>query len=111
LATGARAACVFDVNFEITNPFDPSCGGVVLTYTENDNSGNNIALGYPVPIPVDSLTPVDGFRSYASLHAQHQFLMTESATGDGVVVGQTVSGRDIWAYLLGDADTRTADDR
>ena len=74
LGTGARAACVFDANFEITNPFDPSCGGVVLTYTENDNSGNNVALGYPVPVPVDSLTAVDGFRSYDSLHAQHQFL-------------------------------------
>ena len=34
----------------------------MLTYTENDNEGTNIALGYPVPKPVASLTPVDGFR-------------------------------------------------
>jgi hypothetical protein len=111
LTTGAHAACVFDANFEITNPFDPTCGGVILTYTENDNSGNNIALGYPVPMPVDSLTAVDGFRSYDALHAQHQFLMTESDTVHGHVVGQTVSGRDIWVYVLGDADTRTIDGR
>ena len=44
LGTGARAACVFDADFEITNPFDPTCGGVVLTYTEDDNAGSNVAL-------------------------------------------------------------------
>ena len=47
---------------------------VEFTYTESDNSGNNIALGYPVPTPVDSLTPVDGFRSYNSLNLRHQQL-------------------------------------
>src|SRR5262245_1887372 len=62
-------------------------------------------------MPVDSLTAVDGFRSYDSLHAQHQFLMTEEDTVDGTVVGQTASGRDVWAYVLGDADTRTVDGR
>ena len=111
LSATARAACEFDAYFEITNPFDPSCGGVRLTYTENDNTGNNIALGYPVPSPVDSLTAVDGFRSYDSLHAQHQFLMTEHDTVAGEVVGHTVAGREIWAYVLGDPDARTVDER
>jgi len=49
-----------------------------VIYTENDNSGNNIALGYPVPLPVDSLTPVDGFRTYNSLDLRHKQL-TEQA--------------------------------
>lgn len=112
LATrAAHAACVFDANFEITNPFDPTCGGVILTYTENDNSGDDVALGYPVPVPVASLTAVDGFRTYDSLHAQHQFLMTEHATVHGEVVGETLEGRDIWAYVLGDADGVTVDGR
>jgi hypothetical protein len=109
LPATAQSACEFDSNFEIINPFDPTCGGVHLTYTENDNSENHIALGYPVPRPVDSLTPVDGFRSYDSLHAQHQFLMTEHDTVTGEVVGHTVSAREIWAYRLGDADSNTVD--
>ena len=36
-------------------------GGVRLTYTERQRT-SNIALGYPVPMPVDSLTAVDGFH-------------------------------------------------
>jgi hypothetical protein len=111
LSATARAACQFDADFEIINPFDPTCGGVRLTYTENDDTGNHIALGYPVPVPVNSLTPVDGFRSYDSLHAQHQFLMTEHDTVAGEVVGHTASGREIWAYTLGDADSSTVDGR
>ena len=61
-APAAWGACQFQ-NDEIVNPFEPGCGDVLLTYTETDNTGNNIALGYPVPIPVYSLTPVDGFRT------------------------------------------------
>ena len=82
---------------------------MILTYTENDNTGNNIALGYPVPMPVASLTPVAGFRNYDSLFARHQSLLTLHDEVDGQVVGQTVAGRDIWAYRLGDADTTTAE--
>ena len=111
-AAPALADCRFDANDEIVNPFDPSCGGVILTYTENDNAGSNIALGYPVPRPVDSLTAVDGFRSYASLFARHQDLMTTHPESvQGSIVGQTVAGRDVWAYRLGDEDATTADGR
>jgi hypothetical protein len=103
----AWSACRFQ-NDEIVNPFEAGCGDVILTYTESDNTGNNIALGYPVPIPVDSLTPVDGFRTYDSLFARHQSLdMLEEV--DGQIVGQTVAGENIWAYRLGDADTTTAE--
>lgn len=109
-STGVAAAdCIFDANFEITNPFDPDCGGRILTYTEDDGGGDSIALGYPVPVPVASLTAVDGFRAYESLHAQHQFLMTEHDGVAGHVVGTTVAGRDVWAYVIGDPDTVTVD--
>lgn len=76
----------------------------VLEYTELTNSDTELALGYPVPVPVDSLTAVAGFRRYASLHAQHQDLALSNAEVTGHVVGTTQLGRDIWAYRIGDAD-------
>jgi murein tripeptide amidase MpaA len=108
-ALPAGADCVIDANGEITNPFAPGCGDVVFTYTQNDNLGTNIALGYAPPVPVASLTPVAGFRDYASLFARHQELLTLNDEVAGEVVGQTVAGRDIWAYAIGDADAATAE--
>ncbi|HJQ73821.1 MAG TPA: M14 family zinc carboxypeptidase, partial [Gaiellaceae bacterium] len=105
----AAAACVIDSNGEITNPFAPGCGDVIFTYTENDNLGTNIALGYAPPVPVASLTPVAGFREYASLFAEHQSLLTLNDEVDGEVVGHTLSGREIWAYAIGDANATTAE--
>jgi hypothetical protein len=66
-----------------------------------------IALGYPVPIPVDTPVPFDGFRSYAGLHTRHQDLMASSPLVHGEVIGQTRNGRDIWVYRLGDANLFT----
>lgn len=108
-APAARAACIIDQNGEITNPFAPGCGDVFFTYTQNDNFGTNIALGYPPPQPVASLTPVDGFRDYASLFARHQSLLTLHDEVTGQAVGQTVAGRDIWAYAVSDTDGTTAE--
>ena len=71
--------------------------------------GNNVALGYPVPIPVDSLTPVDGFRTYDSLFARHQSLLMDHDEVHGEIVGRTAADREIWAYRLGDLDTTTAE--
>lgn len=105
----ALADCVIDSNGEITNPFAPGCGDVIFTYTENDNLGTHIALGYPPPVPVASMTAVAGFREYDSLFAQHQSLLTLNDEVDGEVVGQTLAGRDIWAYVIGDADSTTAE--
>jgi hypothetical protein len=68
---------------------------------------NVIALGYPVPIPVDTPVPFDGFRSYAGLHTRHQDLMASSSLVEGQVIGQTRSGRDVWAYRLGDGNLFT----
>ncbi len=108
-AQPAGAACIFDNDGEITNPFAAGCGDVLLTYTENNNAGTNVALGYPPPVPVASMTPVAGFREYASLFAQHQSLLTLHDEVAGQVVGQTLAGRDIWAYVIGDADATTAE--
>jgi hypothetical protein len=82
------------------------------TYTQAAGGANTRPLGYPVPLPVASLTPVDGFRDHASLFARHQQLALESADVTGHVVGATQQyGREIWAYAFGDADATTVDGR
>lgn len=109
-ATNLHAVCTFDGG-TISNPNDPACRDAQFEYTESDDSGNNIALGYPVPIPVASLHPVDGFRTYESLHARHQDLLMTTTAVSGEVVGRTLAGRPIWAYVLGDADRLTSEGR
>ena len=66
-----------------------------------------LGLGYPVPIPVDTPLPFDGFRSYLGLHARHQDLMLTNDWITGSIVGATTAGRDIWAYQLGDGNNKT----
>ena len=83
----------------------------LYTYTNTQTGANNIALGYPVPIPVESLTPVDGFRLYQSLNARAQDLMLISPDMSGEVAGNTTTGREIWAYRLGDPDRVGAEGR
>ena len=54
-----------------------SLGAQVLTEwveTRTPDATNIIALGYPVPIPVNTPLPFDGFRTYAGLHMRHQDL-------------------------------------
>ncbi|MBI2380757.1 MAG: hypothetical protein HYV16_08380 [Gammaproteobacteria bacterium] len=84
---------------------------VLFQYTQFDNSGSNISLGYAPPLPMDSQLPVDGFRSYASLHARHQALDLASSRIAGQQVGATENGRAIWAYVLSDADGLRDDGR
>lgn len=72
------------------------------------SEGDKIALGYPVPVPVDTPLPFDGFRSYSGLHARHQDLALTTPWVHGSVAGSTLRGRPIWAYQLGDADLETA---
>lgn len=106
----AAAACSFSNSepADFADPSDADCNATIF-YTESDNTGDNLALGYPVPMPVASQTAVAGFREYASLHARHQDIMTVDPDVRGQVLGQTVAGRDIWIYLLGDADNLDAD--
>jgi len=80
-----------------------------ITYTENTNTTNQLALGYPVPLPVDSQTPINGFRTYNSLMARHQDMMLSSDLIDGSIIGQTIEGENIWAYILSDSDDFTND--
>jgi len=75
------------------------------TIFENDK----IALGYPVPIPVDTPLPFDGFRTYAGLHMRHQDLVASTPWVHQEQVGQTRNGRIIYAYRLGDDDLLTVD--
>ena len=72
------------------------------------SDADRIALGYPVPIPVDTPLPFDGFRSYSGLHARHQDLANTTDWAHAVELGQTRMGRTIWAYQLGDEDRTTA---
>ena len=80
---------------------------IEFTYTENDNAGNNLALGYPVPQPIDSLTPVDGFRSYQSLDLRHKQLAEQASWINAYELGTTFNGRTIWGYQLSDTDNTT----
>lgn len=84
-----------------------SAGLELTEYTQDFTPDGNpaYALGYPVPVTVDSQLPVTGFRSYNSLHARYQDLMLTNDYIQGQIVGQTFNGRDIWAYQLSDEDT------
>jgi len=68
------------------------------------SDADRIALGYPVPIPVDTPLPFDGFRSYSGLHTRHQDLANTTDWSHAFEIGQTRTERTIWAYQLGDAD-------
>ncbi|MBD8526928.1 M14 family metallopeptidase [Pseudomarimonas arenosa] len=76
----------------------------VVRYTENQSGNNLRALGYPVPMPVASLTPVDGFRDYASIDARLRGLEQESDQLQGHDVGSTRAGRTVRAYVVSDPD-------
>lgn len=70
---------------------------------------DTIALGYPVPMPVDTPLPFAGFRSFAGLHMRHQDLAATTPWVHPHQIGTTRAGRPIWAYRLGDEDLLTPD--
>ena len=76
----------------------------ITAWTE---ANGELGLGYPVPIPVDTPEPFDGFRSYDGLFAKHQSLAMNNPYITGHIVGQSVYERDIWAYILSDEDDLT----
>jgi len=84
---------------------------VLTEWVENKapQEPNKIALGYPVPIPVDTALPFDGFRTYAGLHMRHQDLVATTPWVHPEEIGITRSGRTIWAYRLGDDDLQTVE--
>lgn len=80
----------------------------LLTLTNTSKNEYEIPLGYPVPLPVESLTAVAGFRSYAALEDR----LAALALGDDIAtlnVGQTVGARPIRAYRIGDDDATTVE--
>ncbi len=78
--------------------------GAIEEWTEEDGV---LGLGYPVPVPVDTPLPFEGFRTYNGLFTRHQDLMATTDVVHGEVVGITHNDREIWAYRLGDADRLT----
>ena len=68
-------------------------------------AAGELGLGFPVPIPVDTPLPFDGFRSFNGLHTRHQDLMNTTDWIHGEVVGTSHEGMDIWAYRVGDGDS------
>jgi hypothetical protein len=76
----------------------------ITSWTEQNGT---LGLGYPVPFPVNTPEPFDGFRTYEGLFAKHQSMAMNNDYITGHLVGQTHYGRDIWAYLLSDDDDVT----
>lgn len=81
----------------------------IVEWVENapETDPDKIALGYPVPVPVDTPLPFAGYRTYNGLHARHQDLANTSPWSHAIELGQTTMGRTIWLYQLGDEDKTT----
>lgn len=75
-----------------------------FTLTNTQTGANNIALGYVVPQPVDSLTPIIGFRSYQSLFLRHSQLSQSSDLIAQIQIGNTTNNMPIYAYKIGDSN-------
>ncbi len=107
----ARLFCVllFLLLLTICNDLAAQAAARVVEWVENApaNDSTKIALGYPVPIPVDTPLPFDGFRTYNGLHARHQDLANTTPWVHALQIGETRAGRAIWAYQLGDANLET----
>lgn len=58
----------------------------------------DMALGYPVPRPVESQTPVAGFRDYDALQARHMALALADPSITIHTVGTSWNGREVVAY-------------
>ncbi|MDX1572026.1 MAG: M14 family zinc carboxypeptidase, partial [Xanthomonadales bacterium] len=81
-----------------------SAGASAQRLAEWTEGPGELGLGYPVPIPVDTALPFNGFRTYSGLFIRHQNFMLTRDLVDGFVVGRTMENREIWAYRLGDSD-------
>lgn len=76
----------------------------IISWTEQNGT---LGLGFPVPIPVDTSEPFDGFRTYNGLFAKHQSIALNNNYIQGHIVGNTVYNRDLWAYMLSDENQLT----
>ncbi len=73
----------------------------IVEYTESDEGPGQIALGYPVPRPLDSPTPFAGFRSYDSLIQRLTALSFSDAALGGVKLGKSERGEDVLGFVFG----------
>ena len=85
-------------------PLQVALAQSITLWTEENGT---LGLGYPVPIPVDTPEPFDGFRSYNGLFTKHQSMALNNNSITGYIVGQTHNNRDIWAYILSDENNIT----
>ncbi len=76
----------------------------IVSWTEENST---LGLGFPVPVPVETAEPFDGFRTYNGLFIKHQSMALNNNYITGHIVGQTVYDRDIWAYVLSDENNLT----
>lgn len=77
------------------------------TITDWSEQGGPLALGYPVPIPVDTPVPFDGFRSYSGLQSQWQSIDLDNPWINAHQVGTSHKNRQIWAYVMSDDNNLT----
>jgi predicted deacylase len=110
----ARLALRWSADAQPARAFAPAIAANDITYVDTvPGSGCPTprcdALGYPVPLPIDSQTPVAGFRRYDALQAHLQDLAATSSDLAESTPGRTLHDRAINAYVLGDADATTAD--
>ncbi|MBE9549141.1 MAG: hypothetical protein IMF09_06990 [Proteobacteria bacterium] len=73
----------------------------IVKWTEQPGE---LGLGYPVPKPVDTPLPFDGFRSYNGLRARHFELAASTKVVHRKIIGTTQKGSSINAWQMGDAD-------
>jgi hypothetical protein len=67
----------------------------------------NANLGYPVPVPVASLTPVSGYRDYDSLVARQAALALAYEHLTVQKTGSSLMGEDIHSYRFSSAGSST----
>ena len=73
---------------------------------------DDIELGFDVPVPMDSKTPVAGFRKYERVVERIQDLAGTLDTANIVTrsnIGKSRNNRDVWMLKISDADA-TRDD-
>lgn len=97
-----RPGCLLAIALMAASPW--LAAQSIVDWTE---APGRLGLGYPVPIPVDTPLPFDGFRTYAGLHARHQDLALTHDFITASIVGQSRRNRDVWAYRLGRGGAET----
>ena len=70
-------------------------------YSENQSSEDRIALGFPVPEPVASSTPLAGFRRYDSLIGALSLKALQRDDFERREIGRSQKDRPIYAFRFG----------